>query len=54
MILTGGGFNGKVGKADEFETCIEKWTRDHRNDNGQKLVEWCENNNKFFKTNKAT
>ena len=35
MILTAGDFNGK-------------WTRGHRNDNGQKLVEWCENNKKFL------
>ena len=27
---------------------IGKWTGGHRNDNGQTLVEWCENNNKFL------
>ena len=48
MILTAGDFNGKVGRADEFETCIGKWTRGHRNDNGQKIVEWCKNNNKYL------
>ena len=45
MILIAGD-NGKVGKADDLETCIGRWTRGQRNDNGQKLVEWCENNNK--------
>ena len=48
MILTAGDFNGKVGKADEFETYTGKWTGGHRNDNGQKLVEWCKNNNIFL------
>ena len=48
MILIAGDFNEKVGKAEEFGTCIGKWTRGHRNDNGQKLFEWCENNNKFL------
>ena len=46
MILIAGDINGKVGKADDLETCIGRWTRGQRNENGQKLVEWCENNNK--------
>ena len=48
MILIAGDFNGKVEKADEFETCIGKWTRGHRKDNGQTFVEWCEGNIKFL------
>ena len=48
VILIAGDINGKVGKADEFEICIGKWTRGYRNDNGQKFVAWCENNNKFL------
>ena len=39
MILIAGDFNGKVEKADEFETCVGKWTRGHRKDNGQTFVE---------------
>ena len=48
MFPIAGDFNGKVGKADDFETCIGKWTRGRRNDNGQKLVEWCDKNNKLL------
>ena len=51
MILIAGNFNREVGKADEFETCIGKWICSHRNDNGQKLVEWCKNKNKFLCNN---
>ena len=48
MILIAGDFNGKVVKADDFESCMGKWTRGHRNNNGQNLVEWCKNSNKFL------
>ena len=37
-ILIAEYFIGKAGKADDFETCIGKWTLGQRNDNGQKLV----------------
>ena len=49
-ILTGGDFNGKVGKADDFATCKGKWIRGQRNDNEKKLVEWCENNTFLWNT----
>ena len=48
MFLVAGDLVGKVGKADDFETCIGKWTRGQINDNEQELVEWSEKNNNFF------
>ena len=46
MILIAEQFNGKVRKADDFETCIGNCTRGQRNVNEQKLVGWCKSNNK--------
>ena len=37
-ILIAEYFIGKAGKADDFESCIGKWTLGQRNANGQKLV----------------
>ena len=46
VVILAGDFNGKVGPSEENESCIGKWTRGVRNENGQKLVEWCESNHK--------
>ena len=46
VLIVGGDFNGKVGKRiDDQELCIGRWSRGTRNDNGQKLIDFCTNNN---------
>ena len=46
-LFIAGDFNSKVGVKRDLETCIGSWSRGYRNENGQRLVDFCENNNKF-------
>lgn len=44
IVFIAGDFNAKVGKPENTETCIGRWTTGTRNNNGMKLVQFCENN----------
>ena len=48
IIFTAGDFNSKVGKSEGYETCLGKWSRGTRNENGEKLIDFCESSNKFI------
>ena len=43
--IVAGDFNAKVGQRGEGEECMGLFTRGRRNNNGQRLVEFCENYN---------
>ena len=48
MTIIAGDLNSKIGKRIGFETCIGKWSRGRRNQNGTSLVEFCEKNDKII------
>lgn len=52
FIIIAGDFNAKVGQKKEGESCIGTFSRGYRNENGDCLVDFCENN-KLFITNSA-
>ena len=48
-ILISGDFNSKVGKKlDGAETCLGKFSKGNRNDNGEELINFCLKNNIFI------
>ena len=48
ITILAGDFNSKVGKRIGSESCIGRWSRGRRNQNGIILVEFCENNGKII------
>ena len=52
ILFIGGDFNAKVGKYEEGETCIGHFSKGKRNDNGNLVIDLCENN-KLFISNSA-
>ena len=45
ITVIAGDFNAKVGQRIDGEECLGQFTRGRRNNNGQRLVEFCEENN---------
>ena len=43
-----GDFNSKVRRRTRPESCIGQWSRDRRNQNSTRLVEFCEKNGKII------
>ena len=52
MVFICGDFNAKIGKRQEGEECMGRYTRGRRNTSGQTLVDFCEANC-FFVSNSA-
>ena len=51
-VIVAGDFNSKIGKRTGTETCMGKYSRGTRNQNGEDLVDFCEIN-KLFISNSA-
>ena len=47
MVFIYGDFNAKIGKRQEGEECMGRYTRGRRNTSGQTLVDFCEANCKL-------
>ena len=47
IVFIAGDFNSIVGKSTNVENCLGKYTTGVRNDNGKRLINFCEDNNKF-------
>ncbi|GFR78339.1 craniofacial development protein 2-like [Elysia marginata] len=52
FILLAGDFNAKIGKQQQGETSVGKFSKGKRNCNGERLVEFCEEK-RLFVTNSA-
>ena len=48
IVFIAGDFNSIVGKSTNVENCLGKYTTGIRNENGSRLINFCENNNKFI------
>ena len=52
IIFVAGDFNAKIGKRNDEDTCVGKFSKGKRNNNGETLIELCEEK-KLFVTNSA-
>ena len=47
ILFIAGDFNAEVGKKEDMDMCLGRYSRGIRNDNGQQLINFCESNQLF-------